>query len=103
MTRRRRTFDPDFKRDAVALADSTDKSDKAIEEELGLYHGALRHWRRELEKDAETAFPGKGRLKPDQEELRQLRRELEIVRQERDILKKAVSIFSHPPRIDSHS
>jgi transposase len=37
-------------------------------------------------------------LKPQDEELRRLRRELEIVKQERDILKKAISVFSREPR-----
>ena len=44
----------------------------------------------------EHAFPGHGRLTPEQERIRQLERENEILRQERDILKKAVAIFSHP-------
>jgi transposase len=46
--------------------------------------------------EGEQAFPGHGRLTPDQEQIRQLKRENEILRQQRDILKKAVVIFSHP-------
>jgi transposase len=46
--------------------------------------------------EGENAFPGHGRLAPDQERIRQLERENKILRQERDILKKAVAIFSHP-------
>jgi transposase len=40
------------------------------------------------------AFPGHGRLKPADEELRRLKRELQIVTQERDILKKAIAFFA---------
>ncbi len=43
-------------------------------------------------------FPGKGRLKPPDEELRRLKKELSDVTQERDILKKALAIFSKEPR-----
>ena len=43
-------------------------------------------------------FPGKGRLSPEDEELRQLRRENRRLRMERDILKKAVAIFSEEPQ-----
>jgi len=43
-------------------------------------------------------FPGKGRLSPEDEELRQLRRENNRLRMERDILKKAVAIFSKEPQ-----
>jgi transposase len=44
------------------------------------------------------AFPGKGRLKPAEEELRRMKRELADVTQERDILKKALAIFSKEPK-----
>jgi transposase len=103
MTIKRKSYDPEFKRQAVALADSPERTDRSIELELGVYQGAIRHWRKELDADHDHAFPGKGRLKPDDEEVRRLRRELEIVQQERDILKKAVAIFSHVPRTGSHS
>ena len=51
-----------------------------------------------MNKTPEGAFPGKGRLKPEDEEFQRLRRELARVRQERDILKKAVGIFSRVPK-----
>ncbi|MGA8180882.1 MAG: hypothetical protein WB792_12550 [Desulfobacterales bacterium] len=41
--------------------------------------------------------PRKGHLKPEDEELRRLKRECERLRRERDILKKAVTIFSTDP------
>jgi transposase len=44
--------------------------------------------------DPDHAFPGKGKLKPEDEELRKLRRENEILKEERDILKKALAVFS---------
>jgi transposase len=103
MTSKRKTYDPEFKRQAVSLADSAERTDRSIEQELGLYQGAIRHWRKELETDHAHAFPGKGRLKADDEEVRRLRRELDIVRQERDILKKAVAIFSDVPKTGSRS
>jgi len=40
------------------------------------------------------AFPGKGQGKPEEKELRRLRRDNEWLRMERDILKKAAAIFS---------
>lgn len=90
----RKRYDSEFKRNAVRLADSTDRGDSSVERELGLYQGAIGTWRRALRTDAVDAFPGTGHLKPQEEEIRRLRRELEEVRQERDILKKAVAIFS---------
>ena len=43
------------------------------------------------------SFPGEGKLKPEDEDLRKLRRELANVKEERDILKKAIAIFSKEP------
>jgi transposase len=47
-----------------------------------------------LSQEGEQAFPGHGRVRPEQERLRQLEHENAVLRQERDILKKAVAIFS---------
>jgi transposase len=87
-----------FKREAVQLAASSGKRDRAIEKELGLYQGALRHWRDELKADPEHAFPGVGHLKPLEAENLRLRRELALAQEERDILKKAIAIFSKKPK-----
>ena len=90
----RKRYDTEFKRNAVRLADSSEKSDSTVERELGLYQGSIRTWRKALREDGLVAFPGTGHMKPQEEEIRRLRRELEEVRQERDILKKAVAIFT---------
>jgi transposase len=58
----------------------------------------LYKWREKYTEDIAHAFPGKGRLKPAEEELRRMRRELADVTQERDILKKALAIFSKEPK-----
>jgi transposase len=94
----RKKYDSTFKRESVRLADSSGKTDRQIERELGLYQGAIRHWREDLQADPENAFPGTGHLKPFEEEYRRLRRENAILREERDILKKAVAIFSKKPK-----
>lgn len=90
-------YDPEFKKEAVRLADESDRPIKVTEKELGLYHGAIRQWRRELCEDPRQAFPGTGRLKPEEEKLRHALKENDRLRRERDILKKAVAIFSKDP------
>ncbi len=94
----RKKYDETFKREAVRLADSSGKNDRTVEKELGLYQGAIRHWREELNADPNHAFPGTGHLKPFEDENRRLMRENAILREERDILKKAVAIFSKGPK-----
>ena len=51
-----------------------------------------------VEEGKAEPFPDKGRLSPEDEELRQLRRENKRLRMERGILKKAVAIFSEEPQ-----
>ena len=74
-----------------------------LEVELGISKGLLKQWMRAAKRDGVEAFPGNGRLKASDEELRRLQRENAILRQERDILKKAVGIFSQPPKPSTDS
>lgn len=96
MTKARRQYSREFKQEAVQLLKTSGKSASELERELGIGKGNLWRWKREFAADGEDAFPGQGRLTPDEERLRQLERENEILRQERDILKKAIAIFSQP-------
>ena len=92
----RKKYDRDFKVEALRLLEKPGATPRSVERDLGLYQGALRHWREELSSSPQGAFPGTGHLKPVDEELRRLRRELADARMERDILKKAMAIFSSP-------
>jgi len=94
MKRPRKQYTREFRMEAVQLLKSSGKSARQLEFELGIGAGNLWRWRQQLEADGADAFPGHGRLTPEQERLRQLERENEILRQERDILKKAIAIFS---------
>ena len=96
-------FDKEFKIEAVRLASEPGNTQSKIEHDLGISQGIISRWKRELRKDGDQAFPGKGRLKPDDDELRRLKRENERLRTERDILKKAVAIFSEDPNRYSDS
>jgi transposase len=96
MSKSRRQYTREFKLEAIRLLKTSGRSASQLESELGIGKGNLYRWRREFAADGEDAFPGQGRLTPEQERLRQLERENKVLRQERDILKKAVAIFSHP-------
>lgn len=98
MTKKQQKHTKEFKVETLELARTSGKSDSQLERELGLSRGCLYTWRKQLERDGEQAFPGKGRLKPDEEYVRGLERELAIVQQERDILKKALAIFTRSQR-----
>lgn len=97
--RTRRSFSKEFKEEAVRLATEPGASVKETAANLGLHANMLHNWVRELSVDGENAFPGNGRLKPDDEEIRRLRRENERLREERDILKKATLFFANEGRL----
>ena len=96
MKKVRKRYTREFKLEALRLLETSGKSAAQIERDLGIGSGNLYRWKQEQDKDGQHAFPGHGRLTPEQERIRQLERENEILRQQRDILKKAVAIFSHP-------
>ena len=90
----RRSFDKEFKLSAVKLVLETEKSVESIASELGVSSNTLFNWKRKYLEDAKNAFPGKGRMKPEEEELRRVKKELLRVTMERDILKKAIAYFA---------
>lgn len=98
MSDSRRSYSREFKLEAVRLVTEGGLSLAQASRDLGVRDSLLSRWRKELGADPEEAFPGKGHLKSQDEELRRLRRENEVLRQERDILKKAVGIFSRMPK-----
>lgn len=98
MSKQQKKYSKAFKLETLALSRSSDKSDSQLERELGLSRGCLYNWRKQLEREGEQAFRGKGHLRAGDEYVRQLERELAIVRQERDILKKAMAIFTRVQR-----
>jgi transposase len=96
MKRTRRTYSREFKLEALRLLETSGKTAAEIERDLGIGKSCLYRWAQKSHMEGGQAFPGHGRLIPEQERIRQLERENEILRQERDILKKAVAIFSQP-------
>lgn len=98
MVNKRRSYSREFKIEAVSLITQGGLSISQAARDLGISQTVLGRWKRQFEADPEQAFPGRGNLKPQDEELALLRRELAMVRQERDILKKAIGIFSRVPK-----
>lgn len=54
--------------------------------ELGINENLIYRWIKQQKKYLRNSFPGKGRLKPEDEESRCLKKELEDTEEERDIL-----------------
>ena len=91
---KRKTYDKQFKLDAVALVTKGGRKVREAARELGIDPNTLYSWKRELEAAGEVAFPGKGNLTEQEEEIRRLRRALAQAEEDREILKKALGYFS---------
>ena len=94
----RKKWEREFKINAVNMYRDTDKSCREIEEDLGIPHGNVSRWNRELKDDDGSAFPGNGRLRSKDEEIMRLKKQNADLKMERDILKKAMAIFSKPQK-----
>jgi len=79
-------YPPEFKREAVQLYRSSEKSIPKMAEELGIASESLRRWIRQHEVDASER---EGLTTDERKELSRLRREVRVLKQEREFLKKA--------------
>jgi transposase len=94
MARKRRTYTPEFKAEAVKLVTEQGYSVAEAARSLGIHEALLRSWKQALEVKGEQAFPGRGKLSPFEEENRRLRAENQRPLAERDILTKAAAFFA---------
>lgn len=103
---KRRTYDAEFKRNAVMLIEQTGRSVSDVSKDLGIGVDLLHRWRRELKTSGQIAFPGRGipGLTEDQRKIRELEKQLRDAELERDILKKHwPSSAKHRNEISDHS
>ena len=94
MAKEKRTFTPEFKMDAVRLITEQGYKTSEAARNLGVHPSVLNKWKKQLTSEGDKAFPGKGRLTPEKEELQRLRKENQRLKMERDILKKAAAFFA---------
>ena len=94
MKGRRSLYDKEFKLNTLRLIESGEKSILSISRDLGLSPNTIGNWKKAYrEGKLDESTPGI-KLKPEEVELRRLRKELATVTMERDILKKAVAYFA---------
>jgi len=89
----RRRYDRAFKEGAVRLVIENGQTLTGTARDLGITENMLQRWKKEYLEDREQAFAGRGRMKPEDAEIHQLKRRIADLEQEREILKKALAIF----------
>jgi transposase len=80
-------YTDEFKRDAIALVDSSGKTVTAVARELGISSESLRGWYRKAKAEQGEGTPGE-LSSAEREELKRLRRENREQQQTIEILKK---------------
>jgi transposase len=91
--RKRRTFTPEFKADAVRLVTSGSKTIREVVKEFDILETSLREWVKRAETDAGRGPPD-ALTTSERAELLDLRKRLKRAEMERDILKKATAFFA---------
>ncbi len=93
----RPSYTDEFKADAVALADSSERSLPSVASELGVSLTALKRWVR-LAREAENGSGGKPDDPVDPVKYKALEARLREVERENDFLKKAAAFFAREQR-----
>ena len=93
-----RKFDRQFKEEAVRLVTEGRRSVTEVAHGLGIHENLLHTWKRKHKEDTADSFPGRGHLKPHDEEFKRLQKENANLKEDREILKKALAIFSKHPK-----
>ena len=88
--RTRRKFSDEFKRDAVEIVRSSDKSIAEVARELGIYDSSLGNW---VKQDQIDRGEREGLSSDERARLGELERENARLRMERELLKRAVAFW----------
>ncbi len=84
-------YSEEFKREAVRLLRTSDRTIPQLAKELGVSQGSLRNWASQRDVDEGQV---EGLSSAERDELRRLRREVRTVTEEREILRKAAAFFA---------
>ena len=89
--KKRNQYTEEYKREAVGLVKEQGYKVTEAARNLGIDIGMLGRWVRGYEEQG--VLRNRGRISPEEEEIRQLKKENKRLRMEREILKKAAAFF----------
>jgi len=93
MTTKRRTFSPEFKREAADLVLDQSYSYPEACEALGVGETALRRWVSQLSSERSGVTPKTKALTPEQQQIQALEKRVKRLELEKKILKKATALL----------
>jgi len=90
----RRKYSKEFREEAVKMVVEGGLSKAEVGRRLGVHQTQIGNWVQAFRADGAAAFPGNGKLKPQDAEVRRLEKENRELRQENEFLKKTASFFA---------
>ncbi len=93
MTKQRRSFTPEFKREAASLVLDQGYSHIEAARSLGLVESALRRWVKQLQEERAGVTPKSKALTAEQQKIQELEARIDRLEREKTILKKATALL----------
>lgn len=93
MTKQRRSFTPEFKREAASLVLDQGYSHIEAARSLGVVESALRRWVSQLQAERLGVTPKSKALTPEQQKIQELEARIDRLEREKAILKKATALL----------
>jgi len=94
----KKTYTKEFKVGAARMVVIEKMGPSQVARDLGVAPSTISKWVEDYKKHGNGAFPGKGLLAPQDDELRKLQRENRRLTMERDLLKKTIVFFAEQDR-----
>ena len=93
MTRKRRTFTPEFKQEAASLVLDQGYSIAQASSSLGVVDSVLRKWVKQLTEERQGITPGGKAITHEQQRIQELEERCRRLEMEKSILKKATALL----------
>lgn len=93
MTKQRRTFSSEFKREAAELVLKQDYSCIEASRSLGVGESLLRRWVSQVQQERQGITPQSKALTPEQQKIQELEARIARLEREKSILKKATALL----------
>jgi len=93
MTKQRRTFSAEFKREAAILVLDQGYSILEASRSVGVVETVLRRWVEQLQQERNGVTPSSKALTPEQQKIQELEARINRLEREKAILKKATALL----------
>ena len=94
----RKKYTAEYKKEVVKLITEAGKKPAQVARDIGVHETTLYKWLKQYTSYGNEAFPGKGNLRSDAKELKDMKKRIADLEEENVILKKAMAIFSKDVR-----